>query len=84
MPSLFCQADEAQPLLLKRQRPRSVNKRWKRHFAAEVTRDWADLVLILGYFITGLLDTASISVWGSFVSMQTGEPTCENYSITLL
>lgn len=39
---------------------------------AEVSRDWADIVLILCYLITGLLDSASISVWGSFVSMQTG------------
>lgn len=29
-------------------------------------------MLILCYLITGLLDSASISVWGSFVSMQTG------------
>ena len=37
-----------------------------------VNRDWADVVFILCYFITGLLDSASISTWGSFVSMQTG------------
>jgi hypothetical protein len=46
--------------------------RWKRHLTAHVSRDWADLILILCYLITGLLDSASISVWGSFVSMQTG------------
>jgi len=39
----------------------------------DIKRDWADVVLILCYVITGLLDSASISVWGSFVSMQTGE-----------
>lgn len=39
---------------------------------ANVSRDWADVVLILCYIITGLLDSASIATWGSFVSMQTG------------
>ncbi|KXJ91759.1 hypothetical protein Micbo1qcDRAFT_161776 [Microdochium bolleyi] len=43
-----------------------------RHMSAELTRDWADVVLIFCYIITGLLDSASISTWGSFVSMQTG------------
>lgn len=37
-----------------------------------VQRDWADIVLLLCYIITGLLDSAAISTWGSFVSMQTG------------
>lgn len=37
-----------------------------------VHRDWADVVLLMCYIITGLLDSASISTWGSFVSMQTG------------
>lgn len=39
---------------------------------ADVRRDRADLVLLFCYLITGLLDSASISIWGSFVSMQTG------------
>lgn len=38
-----------------------------------VNRDWADVVLLLCYMITGLLDSSSISIWGSFVSMQTGK-----------
>lgn len=40
---------------------------------AEVSRSHADLVLLLCYVVTGLLDSASIQVWGSFVSMQTGK-----------
>lgn len=52
----------------------SLASRWKRHLMADVSRNWADLILILCYLITGLLDSASISVWGSFVSMQTGNP----------
>lgn len=39
---------------------------------AEVSRSHADLILLLCYIVTGLLDSASIQVWGSFVSMQTG------------
>jgi uncharacterized membrane protein YoaK (UPF0700 family) len=39
---------------------------------ADVDRSWGDVVLVLCYLITGLLDSASISIWGSFVSMQTG------------
>lgn len=39
-----------------------------------VRRDWADAVLLLCYTITGLLDSAAINTWGSFVSMQTGVP----------
>ncbi|KAL2117685.1 hypothetical protein VTJ04DRAFT_7345 [Mycothermus thermophilus] len=44
----------------------------RRHFTTDISREWADLLLILCYFITGMLDSASTSVWGSFVSMQTG------------
>lgn len=51
----------------------SPASRWRRHLTADVNRDWADLVLVLCYLVTGLLDSASISVWASFVSMQTGE-----------
>lgn len=39
---------------------------------ADVRRGWSDIVLLFCYVITGLLDSSSISVWGSFVSMQTG------------
>jgi len=37
-----------------------------------INRDHGDIILLVCYFITGLLDSASISKWGSFVSMQTG------------
>jgi hypothetical protein len=39
---------------------------------ANVSKNWADLVLLYGYIITGLLDSSATMVWGSFVSMQTG------------
>ncbi|KAI4598466.1 hypothetical protein KJ359_002876 [Pestalotiopsis sp. 9143b] len=45
---------------------------WRSHLTVDVRRDWADVVLLLCYFVTGLLDSASIQTWGSFVSMQTG------------
>ncbi|KAL7628292.1 hypothetical protein AAE478_002492 [Parahypoxylon ruwenzoriense] len=50
----------------------STLARWKTNMRADVRRDWADLILLACYIITGLLDSASISTWGSFVSMQTG------------
>ncbi|OTB06560.1 hypothetical protein M426DRAFT_318957 [Hypoxylon sp. CI-4A] len=45
---------------------------WRERMTTDVRRDWADLILLACYIITGLLDSASISTWGSFVSMQTG------------
>lgn len=44
----------------------------RHHLSSEIRRDWTDAVLLLCYIITGLLDSASNSIWGSFVSMQTG------------
>ncbi|KAL3419312.1 hypothetical protein PVAG01_09534 [Phlyctema vagabunda] len=61
-------ADEEQPLL---GHPTSKSS-WRKNLRVDVRRDWADVVLLLCYVITGLLDSASISTWGSFVSMQTG------------
>jgi hypothetical protein len=61
-------ANEEQPLLL---HPAS-KRRFNKHMMVNVHRDWADVVLCFCYIITGLLDSASISTWGSFVSMQTG------------
>ncbi|KAK2053384.1 hypothetical protein LY76DRAFT_524682 [Colletotrichum caudatum] len=60
--------EEEQPLLGGKPAPKSLRKR----LTTEVARDWADLVLLACYAITGLLDSSAISVWGSFVSMQTG------------
>ncbi|TDZ30797.1 hypothetical protein C8035_v002421 [Colletotrichum spinosum] len=62
-------ADEEQPLLGSSKPP---SKSLRRKLTTDVQRDWADLVLLACYIITGLLDSSSISIWGSFVSMQTG------------
>lgn len=69
-------SDEEQPLLNGVSPPRgnskSLTSRLRKAAIADVKRDWADVVLIFCYIITGLLDSSAISDWGSFVSMQTG------------
>ncbi|KAK6220961.1 hypothetical protein QIS74_04953 [Colletotrichum tabaci] len=64
-------ADEEQPLL-GAAGGKPASKSLRKKLTTDVTRDWADLVLLTCYIITGLLDSSSISIWGSFVSMQTG------------
>ena len=54
-------------------------QRMKRHLQSDVNRNWADIVLILCYMITGLLDSSAVFIWGSFVSMQTGEQVAACY-----
>ncbi|KAH7039758.1 uncharacterized protein B0I36DRAFT_309233 [Microdochium trichocladiopsis] len=65
-------SDEHQPLLGRQNGSSTSPSAFKRRMCADVSRDWADVVLIFCYIITGLLDSAAISTWGSFVSMQTG------------
>ncbi|KAK0293743.1 hypothetical protein LTR35_000349 [Friedmanniomyces endolithicus] len=50
----------------------SFMERSRRHMSADVNKQYGDLVLLFCYIITGLLDSSSVQVWGSFVSMQTG------------
>ncbi|KAI2616533.1 hypothetical protein GGR54DRAFT_228690 [Hypoxylon sp. NC1633] len=64
--------DEEQQPLLGNTNGASKSQTWRKSMMTDVRRDWADLVLLACYIITGLLDSASISTWGSFVSMQTG------------
>lgn len=70
-------SDEEQPLLngvgTQRVNSKSLTSRLRKAAGAEVRRDWADVVLIFCYIITGMLDSSAISDWGSFVSMQTGK-----------
>lgn len=47
--------------------------RLREHFTANVSKSWADVALLGCYIITGLLDSSSVFIWGSFVSMQTGK-----------
>lgn len=52
---------------------RSRLSRWKDHLSADVDESWADLILIVACFISGLVDSAVFNVWSCFVSMQTGK-----------
>ncbi|KAF2094266.1 hypothetical protein NA57DRAFT_47258 [Rhizodiscina lignyota] len=65
--------EESSPLL---GRPKdsepSYAKRFHRHMTRDISTRRGDLLLLVCYVITGLLDSSSISIWGSFVSMQTG------------
>ena len=48
------------------------------HFTANISKSWADIALLGCYTITGLLDSSSVFIWGSFVSMQTGKEETPN------
>ena len=65
----------------------SIVTRLHKHFTADISKSWADIALLGCYIITGLLDSSSVFIWGSFVSMQTGrirEETPQAISIHLL
>lgn len=51
----------------------SIGKRFRRHMTVNVSNKWGDIALLSCYIITGLLDSCSVFIWGSFLSMQTGE-----------
>ncbi|CAI6333634.1 unnamed protein product [Periconia digitata] len=69
-------SDEEAPLLGgsagRRSDSSRLGSRLSTHLNANVSKNWADLVLLGCYVITGLLDSSAVSIWGSFVSMQTG------------
>ncbi|KAF5680868.1 DUF1275 domain-containing protein [Fusarium heterosporum] len=44
----------------------------KQRLQNDISCSWTDAVLLVCYVVTGLLDSSSIQVWGTFVSMQTG------------
>ena len=46
--------------------------RFRQYMKQDIDKRWADLLLLLSYIITGLLDSSAVFIWGSFVSMQTG------------
>ncbi|KAM0191723.1 hypothetical protein ACHAPI_008775 [Fusarium lateritium] len=41
-------------------------------FAAEVDTRWGDILLLVCFFVAGLVDSAAFNMYGCFVSMQTG------------
>lgn len=64
--------DEETPLLGRSNGKSSASVRMKKHMTCDVSKNWADAVLLFCYIITGLLDSSAVFIWGSFVSMQTG------------
>lgn len=50
----------------------SYGKRLRKHLSVNVSNKWGDIALLGCYIITGLLDSCSVFIWGSFLSMQTG------------
>ncbi|KAF3391381.1 hypothetical protein F1880_007938 [Penicillium rolfsii] len=65
---------ESEPLLgTRHSRPHSTrSQRLSRYFRDELDPRRGDLLLLFCYIITGLLDSSAVFIWGSFVSMQTG------------
>jgi len=61
---------ETVPLLGKN--PQSYRQQLSSHLTKNVSKSWADLILLTCYIITGLLDSSAVFIWKSFVSMQTG------------
>ncbi|KAJ5676340.1 hypothetical protein N7536_012512 [Penicillium majusculum] len=55
----------------RRSKPSQLS-RVSKHLRSDLDPTYGDLVLIFCYVITGLLDSSSVLIWGSFVSMQTG------------
>ncbi|PCG97781.1 Protein of unknown function DUF1275 [Penicillium occitanis (nom. inval.)] len=68
---------ETDPLLPHNSNYDSGNDGFKRlrlrhHLNAPLSTHHTDLILLYCYIITGLLDSSAVFIWGSFVSMQTG------------
>ena len=64
---------ERAALLSKPEGVNNVIRRFEQHMTVDISKTWGDLILLGCYIITGLLDSSSVQVWGSFVSMQTGK-----------
>ena len=64
--------EETAALLGGKAEPATYTKRFRRHMTVNVSKAWGDIALLGCYIITGLLDSCSVFIWGSFLSMQTG------------
>lgn len=49
-----------------------ANSGWRKSLNQQIDHTRGDVVLLLCYIVTGLLDSASSQGWNAFVSMQTG------------
>jgi uncharacterized membrane protein YoaK (UPF0700 family) len=63
---------ESQPLLRQDSQGPTITSRFSAHLKQEIDTAWGDVLLLLCYVITGLLDSSAVFIWGAFVSMQTG------------
>ena len=50
----------------------STTRRLLVYLNHDINTKWGDILLLVCYVITGLLDAAATAQWGAFVSMQTG------------
>ncbi|KAF2813629.1 uncharacterized protein BDZ99DRAFT_460806 [Mytilinidion resinicola] len=64
--------DENTPLLGQRKHNSNLSIRFRKHMTSNVSKHRADVVLLFGYLITGLIDSSAVYIWGAFASMQTG------------
>jgi len=69
--AIAASGNELDPLLAKNRASASLTH-FQKYLKDDIDRRWADLLLLLSYVITGLLDSSAVFIWGSFVSMQTG------------
>lgn len=65
-------SDAERAPLLGKQEYGSMARRFRKHMNTNVSNSWGDIALLCSYIITGLLDSCSVFIWGSFLSMQTG------------
>lgn len=63
---------ESQALLRRDSRADSMPWRLSAYLKQDINTKWGDVLLLLCYVITGLLDSSAVFIWGAFVSMQTG------------
>ena len=64
--------EESQSLLRRDSQAVTTSSRFSAYMKQEVDTRWGDVILLLCYVITGLLDSSAVAIWGAFVSMQTG------------
>ncbi|KAJ6134738.1 hypothetical protein N7523_001060 [Penicillium sp. IBT 18751x] len=63
---------ETDALLGGEQPPLRRSRHLSRYLHNELDPRYGDWILLFCYIITGLLDSSAVFIWGSFVSMQTG------------
>ncbi|KAF4442644.1 hypothetical protein F53441_11685 [Fusarium austroafricanum] len=52
--------------------PKGGSKPVANRFTTEIDTKWGDLLLLICFFVAGLVDSAAFNMYGCFVSMQTG------------